>query len=196
MRKLSIAMSVVLLAGTAGLVWADAASKDAGKVNPQPLPPQGVQQIGGANSGINQDGDGINPTDTHEGGGKDLGDGSDDAKPHKGLSKKSSGGIVAPSDSHNRKAGGENVTLHDQAQINGNLNGDGHAFTGGGKGLKKGTNGTQKVLIGLDKANNLQKANGIKKASGFDKASGLSKGFSKGFTKVNGDGKLLPAVQK
>jgi len=197
MKQFAILAVLVFLAGTTGLAWADAASKDASKAEPQPLNPQGVQQVGGPNSGNNQDGDGIHLTDTHEGGGKDTGDGADDSNLHRVTGKKSQ-------DDWEHKAGGKNVTLHDQSQISGNLSGSGNTLNnkgakkGGGALLKNqngmvkgeiglhknGAKGTQKVLIGLSKANNLQKANGLQKGNGFIKA---DNGFQKANGSLNGN---------
>jgi hypothetical protein len=233
MRKLLIVMAGVLCAGIAGLAWADdAAGNGKNNVNPQPLPPQEKQQVGG-NTGNNEDGDsGIHPTDTHEGGkpsnekikGNNLpagdvslkGDGKVGTGEHfkkatiQSRKAGGDGGITGPLDSNGRKAGKNpgNLTQHDQTQISGNLNGDGKtSLNGNGKvlddkhaGFEKSKNtkikngfikgekgnsklqagggggagkGTQKVLIGLDKANNFKKANGLQKAVGPGGGAGI-----------------------
>ena len=125
---------------------------------------------------------------------------------------------------------GSKLSDHDQAQISGNLNGDGKtggnvdkwqkgmekpqtglkkgsgliksgATGGGGAGkagfqdLHHGGKGTQKILIGLDKANGLKKASGLQKGSGLIKGeAGFQKSTGMQKSGISGTGNQLPAV--
>lgn len=133
MKKLTMMVVAVLCLGTAGLLWADAAS-DANKVNPQPLPPQGKQQVGGNN-----------PTN------------SEDALSPQPYPPKGKGNKNAKIE-HERKAG-EKLTLHDQKQISGNLSGGGKTGKKGKIWTKSGR--TEKGFYkerGFDKASKLKGA--------------------------------------
>ncbi|HUO58419.1 MAG TPA: hypothetical protein VMV05_09630 [bacterium] len=66
MGKFIRVMGVFLLAGTAGTLWAE--SNGGGAGNPRLSVPEESRQAPGSSLTDGQDGDGINPTDTHEGG--------------------------------------------------------------------------------------------------------------------------------
>ncbi len=74
-----------------------------------------------------------------------------------------------------RKAGGENLTLHDQSQINGNLNGDGRSV-----------NGDDKFGGSLKKAHSFDKHASLKKAGITDGTSKIEHGGAGG----HGQGKV------
>ncbi len=168
-------------------------------LNPQPLPPkEGVNGDGKTGTGVH-----FKKAQLHTR--KAGGDSS--------LGKQVGGGTLSPRDAKqiSGNLNGNTRSVNGDGKLSkGFIKGEagfdkhsslgkGQATGGGGSGkagfqdVHKG-NGTQKVLIGLNKPNSLEKANGLKKASGFQKANGLQK--TNGFSKAGmGDGSALPAVQ-
>jgi hypothetical protein len=212
------------------------------KTTERVLPPAGTQQIGG-NTGNNEDGDsGLHTTDTHEGGKPNPGKPSNQISGNlngdgkvglngdgKNLKKNVATGehikkatiqvrkAGGDGGKQIRKAGGENLTLHDQNQISGNLNGDGKTSINGGsgktgnsldkrnsfykeKGFIKGEKGKSKIQAGSGGGAGKTKITGNNALSGnkaglnFTHGNGTQKNFPGGPAGM-GDGSVVPGAQ-
>lgn len=150
MRKFAMAMVGILLAGVAGVVWAEA-------LNPQPLPP-GAKGPAGGNLTLH---------DKNQISGNLNGDG----QLTKGLHKDAGFIKKAPANGFHKGEGfKKNRASITDGTSKAGINGDGHNLNGDGKA------GTQKVLIGLNKANNFKKARSPRDANSFQKNGAMGDG--------------------